>query len=93
MEKIEKFLNRLKELINKKCDYKCKTISGKPYMGGGQLLNKPVTLLCYYSSQKKNIGISLESQIKSGFIIIKNLYEVKKLNYQHLNFKISLQTL
>ena len=31
MEKIEEFLNKLKELINKKCDYQCKTISGKPY--------------------------------------------------------------
>ena len=90
MKATEIFLRRVEELITEKCDYRCKTISGKPYMGGGQLLNKPVTLLCYYSSQKKNIGISLESQIKSGFIIIKNLYEIKKTDLDKLGYNIDI---
>lgn len=90
MEKIEEFLNKLKELINKKCDYQCKTISGKPYMGGNQVLNKPVAFLCYYSSQKKSIGISLESQLKSGFIIINDLYEMKKDELEKLGYNVDI---
>lgn len=90
MEKIEEFLNKLKELINKKCDYQCKTISGKPYMGGNQVLNKPVAFLCYYSSQEKSIGISLESQLKSGFIIINDLYEMKKDELEKLGYNVDI---
>ena len=90
MEKIEEFLNKLKELINKKCDYQCKTISGKSYMGGNQILNKPVAFLCYYSSQKKSIGISLESQLKSGFIIINDLYEMKKDELEKLGYNVDI---
>lgn len=88
MNKIEEYLIKLKELINKKTDYRCKIIPGKPYMGGNELLDKPVSFVCYYSSQKRSIGISLESQVKSGFIIIKGIYENKKVDLEKLGYNI-----
>ena len=59
-------------------------------MGGNQVLNKPVAFLCYYSSQKKSIGISLESQLKSGFIIINDLYEMKKDELEKLGYNVDI---
>ena len=88
MNKIEEYLIKLKELINKKTDYRCKIIPGKPYMGGNELLDKPVSFVCYYSSQKRSVGISLESQVKSGFIIIKGIYENKKVDLEKLGYNI-----
>lgn len=88
MKKIEEFLNKLKDKVNKKSDYKIKTVPGKPYMMGSEILNKPIVLGFSYSSQKNTIAITLESQVRSGFIIINDIFNIKKNELEKLQYEI-----
>lgn len=88
MNKIEDIFIKLKDQINEKSDYKIKTVPGKPYMMGNQILNKPVVLGFSYGSQKSTIAITLESQVKSGFIIINNIYNTRKNELEELQYEI-----
>lgn len=88
MNKIEEILIKLKDKINKKSDYKIKTVPGKPYMMGNEILNKPIVLGLSYSSQQNTIAITLESKVKNGFIIINDIYNTKQNELEQLQYKV-----
>lgn len=79
MENIEEFLTKLKELINEKSDYKYKTIPGKLYMRGGNILNKPIVFGCYFSPENKSISINLESQVKVDLLLLMSYIKLKMM--------------
>lgn len=57
-------------------------------MRGGNILNKPIVFGCYFSPENKSISINLESQVKSGFIIINELYQIKKDEIEKLGYNV-----